>query len=175
MTQLPVPPDGVRPGHLGVIAVGRVILGDIAATAVDLALRGMLRIESADGGAGGWSLTLLEPPGKDREDTLEYERVLLEWVARPRRGAAASLASLAADLPAGRRRCETAWCVTRCAAAGCGACTATSGPGRARNCLVNCGNSGGNCARPGLSARKSWRAGCCRTRCTLAWPGPTTR
>jgi len=30
---LPVPPGGVRPGHLGVIATGRVILGDIAATA----------------------------------------------------------------------------------------------------------------------------------------------
>lgn len=51
MTQLPVPPDGMRPGHLGIIAVGRIILGDIAATAVDLALRGVLRIESADGGA----------------------------------------------------------------------------------------------------------------------------
>lgn len=45
--ELPVPPGGVRPGHLGLIASGRVILGDIAATAVDLSLRGWLEIESS--------------------------------------------------------------------------------------------------------------------------------
>jgi len=96
--ELPVPPDGVRPGHLGVIATGRVILGDIAATAVDLSLRGWLEIQSTGGQDDGWVLTPAQPP-QDGQDPVEYERVLLEWVARP--GGAASLASLAADLPAG--------------------------------------------------------------------------
>ena len=93
-----MPPDGVRPGHLGLIATGRVILGDIAATAVDLSLRGWLEIESTGGEDGGWVLTPAEPP-QDGQDTLAYEQVLLEWVARPRH--AASLALLAADLPGG--------------------------------------------------------------------------
>jgi hypothetical protein len=96
--ELPVPPGGVRPGHLGVIATGRVILGDIAATAVDLSLRGLLEIQSTGGGDGGWVLTAAEPP-QDGQEPLEYERVLLEWLARP--GYPATLASLAADLPAG--------------------------------------------------------------------------
>jgi hypothetical protein len=96
--ELPVPPGGVRPGHLGVIATGRVVLGDIAATAVDLSLRGLLQIESTGGEADGWGLTPAEPP-QDGQDPLEYERVLLEWVARP--GYTTSLASLATDLPAG--------------------------------------------------------------------------
>ena len=98
VAELPVPPDGVRPGHLGLIATGRVVLGDIAATAVDLSLRGWLEIESTGGDDGGWVLTPAEPP-QDGQDPLEYERVLLEWVARP--GGAVSLASLAADLPTG--------------------------------------------------------------------------
>jgi hypothetical protein len=96
--ELPVPPDGVRPGHLSVITSGRVILGDIAATAVDLSLRGWLEIESTGGEDGGWVLASAEPP-QDGQDPLEYERVLLEWLARP--GYPASFASLAADLPAG--------------------------------------------------------------------------
>lgn len=93
-----VPPDGVRPGHLGLIATGRVILGDIAATAVDLSLRGWLEIECTGSQDDGWVLTPAAPP-QDGEDLLEYEQVLLEWVTRP--GAAASLAWLAADLPGG--------------------------------------------------------------------------
>jgi len=95
VAELPVPPDGVRPGHLGLIASGRVVLGDIAATAVDLSLRGWLEIQSTGGADGGWALTPAGPP-QDGQDSLEYERVLLEWVARP--GGAVSLASLAADL-----------------------------------------------------------------------------
>ena len=96
--ELPVPPGGVRPGHLGLITSGRVVLGDIAATAVDLSLRGWLEIESTGGEDGGWVLIAAEPP-QDGQDLVEYERVLLEWLARP--GYPASFASLAADLPAG--------------------------------------------------------------------------
>jgi hypothetical protein len=97
--ELPVPPGGVRPGHLGVIATGQVIPGDIAATAVDLSLRGLLQIDSAGSEAGGWVLTPAEPP-QDGPDPVEYEQVLLEWVTRPGYGAI-GLASLATGLPAG--------------------------------------------------------------------------
>jgi hypothetical protein len=96
--ELPVPPGGVRPGHLGLIATGRVILGDIAATVVDLSLRGLLQIESTGSEAGDWVLAPAEPP-EDGQDALEYEQVLLEWVARP--GYVTGLAPLATDLPAG--------------------------------------------------------------------------
>ncbi len=72
--ELPVSPGGVRPGHLGLIATGRVILGDIAATAVDLSLRGWLGIESSGDGDGGWMLSSAEPP-QDSQDPAEYKRV----------------------------------------------------------------------------------------------------
>ena len=96
--ELPVPPGGVRPGHLDLVTSGRVVLGDIAATAVDLSLRGWLELESTGGEDGGWVLAAAEPP-PDGQDPLEYERVLLEWLARP--GYPASFASLASDLSAG--------------------------------------------------------------------------
>jgi hypothetical protein len=79
--ELPVPPGGVRPGHLGLIASGRVLLGDLAATAVDLSLRGWLEIESSGDGDGGLILASAEPP-QDTRDPAEYERVLLGWLAR---------------------------------------------------------------------------------------------
>lgn len=96
--ELPVPPGSVRPGHLGLIVSGRVILGDIAATVVDLSLRGWLEIESSGDGDGGWMLSSAEP-AQDSQDPAEYEWVLLGWLARP--GYPAGLASLDADLPAG--------------------------------------------------------------------------
>jgi hypothetical protein len=96
--ELPVPPGGVRAGHLGLVASGRVLLGDIAATAVDLCLRSWLEIESSGDRDGGWMLASAEQP-QDSQDPAEYEQVLLGWLARP--GYPASLASLAADLPAG--------------------------------------------------------------------------
>lgn len=98
-TGLPVPPGGMRPGHLGVIATGQVILVDIAATAADLSLRGLLRIDGTTAEAGGWTLTPAEPP-QDAADPLEYEQLLLEWLARPGYGST-SLTSLATSLPAG--------------------------------------------------------------------------
>jgi hypothetical protein len=96
--ELPVPPGGVRPGQLGVVMTGRVILGDVAATVVHLSLRGLLQIESIGSKAEGWVLTPAEPP-QDGPDPLEYEQLLLEWVAHP--GYSIGLASLATDLPAG--------------------------------------------------------------------------
>jgi hypothetical protein len=54
---VPVPPDRIRPGQLGVVMLGRVIIGDIATTLVDLAVRGMLAVEEEEQhGQGGWLL-----------------------------------------------------------------------------------------------------------------------
>jgi hypothetical protein len=168
--ELPVPPDGVRPGYLGLIATGRVILGDIAATAVDLSMRGLLQIESTAGSAGDWILTPAEPPG-DCEDPLEYERVLLEWMARP--GYATSLAALADDLPSGLEEVREDLVPMRYTEVGCAACITTSEPKRARNWPASCGLSGGSSARQRQSeAQRSWTGGCCHTRCISAWPVP---
>ena len=51
--QNPVPPQGVLPGQLGVILLGRVILGDIAATLADLAAREAILAEETRL-EGGW-------------------------------------------------------------------------------------------------------------------------
>ena len=49
----PLPPDGLRPGQLGVVLLGRVIVGDIAATLVDLAGREIVQVaEDQDAGSG---------------------------------------------------------------------------------------------------------------------------
>jgi len=50
--QNPVPPQGVLPGQLGVILLGRVIMGDIAATVADLAVREAILVDETS--AGGW-------------------------------------------------------------------------------------------------------------------------
>jgi hypothetical protein len=52
------PPGNLRPAQLGIVLVGRVILGHVTATLVDLAQRGFLRIEEVDGQADpSWLLT----------------------------------------------------------------------------------------------------------------------
>lgn len=42
-------PDGLRPAQLGVVLVGRPVLGHAAATLVSLARRGLVTVEEADG------------------------------------------------------------------------------------------------------------------------------
>ncbi len=57
MPVTPVPPDQIRPGQLGAVLLGRVIIGDIAATLVDLSVRGLLAVEECDeSGQTGWLL-----------------------------------------------------------------------------------------------------------------------
>jgi hypothetical protein len=68
------PPAGLRPAQLGVIFVGRVTLGHIGATVVDLAGRGYLSIEPVDDDPADWRLTDL---GSGPHGLLGYERVLL--------------------------------------------------------------------------------------------------
>jgi hypothetical protein len=101
----PVPPGGVRPGQLGVLMTGRVIIGDIAATLVDLSVRGLLQVEeSTAGDTQGWVLTRAEPHGGG-QPLLKYEEVLLDWLPRP--GYSVSLAALADDLPTGLDEART--------------------------------------------------------------------
>jgi hypothetical protein len=81
VTRVPVPPEGLRPGQLGVVAIGRVIIGDVAATLVDLALRHQLRIdEDTTAADAGWLLT--PATGSRSSDSIaDYEQVLLEGIA----------------------------------------------------------------------------------------------
>jgi hypothetical protein len=94
---IPVPPDQIRPGQLGVVLLGRVIIGDIAATLVDLTVRGMLGVEEhGEGDQAGWLLHS-ETTGAQRETLLSYERTLLNAAsdgARP-----ASIQSLTPRMP----------------------------------------------------------------------------
>lgn len=61
---------------------GRVIIGDVAATLVDLALRGLLRIDEEAAADGGWQLTLaVASRSRSAQSALEYEQVLIAGVA----------------------------------------------------------------------------------------------
>jgi hypothetical protein len=94
---IPVPPDGIRPGQLGVVLLGRVIIGDIAATLIDLSARGMLAVEEHDeGGQAGWLLRP-EATAQQRATLLSYEATLLSAAsddAQP-----ATIQSLAPRMP----------------------------------------------------------------------------
>jgi len=73
------PPGNLRPAQLGIVLVGRVVLGHITATLVDLAQRGFLRIEEVDGQADpGWLLTDLRGKAADRNSLLRFEVTLLD-------------------------------------------------------------------------------------------------
>jgi hypothetical protein len=70
-----VPPEDLRPAQLGVVLVGRVLLGHISATVADLAVRGYLRIE---GSGADWVLTdLRQPVASGHGGLLSYEGELL--------------------------------------------------------------------------------------------------
>jgi hypothetical protein len=78
----------------------RVIIGDIAATLVDLSIRRLLRVEEQSGGGHtGWLVSPLHTtaPRHRRESLLKYEQILLDELARS--GPAASLPSLAPRIP----------------------------------------------------------------------------
>jgi hypothetical protein len=75
MTELPhlTPPQGVQPGHVGLILLGRVIVGDISATMVDLALRQHIRVEESP--HIGWLVS--RPTGGDRQSLADHEKTLV--------------------------------------------------------------------------------------------------
>ena len=80
-TETPVefePPDGIRPGQIGVLIDEHAHPLDATATIVDLAVRGRLRIEETQEQRwfrkGDWKLTRLQ----DSAGLLEYERLMLD-------------------------------------------------------------------------------------------------
>jgi hypothetical protein len=79
MSDLPMVPGGVRAGQVSVLLLGKVIVGDIAVTLVDLAVRGLLAVEPADG--DDWTLTVADP-GAAGASVADYERRLLAGLAR---------------------------------------------------------------------------------------------
>jgi hypothetical protein len=72
----PLPPDGLRPGQLGVVLLGRVIVGDIAATLVDLAGREIVQVDE-DQDEGTWQLGASSTGRHRRQELHGYEKVLL--------------------------------------------------------------------------------------------------
>jgi hypothetical protein len=79
-------PDGLRPAQLGVVVVGRVILGHVGATVADLAQRGYLRLAEVPGGdQADWVLTDLRSQASDEGRLLRYEATLLDglFAGRP--------------------------------------------------------------------------------------------
>ena len=76
----PEPPFDLRPAQLGIVFVGRVILGHVSATLVDLAQRGFLSLdETHDGADADWFLTDRRTgPGSRGDALLGFERTLLD-------------------------------------------------------------------------------------------------
>src|SRR5262249_43495227 len=70
----PAPPGGLRPAQLGVVLVGRVLLGHVGATVVDLACRGCLTVEPLDEDGSDWRLTVMPAVP---EDLLGYEQAIV--------------------------------------------------------------------------------------------------
>lgn len=100
-------PGDLRAGQLGLVLLGRVIMGDIAVTMVDLALRGLLDVKEAEN-SGDWLLRplLASAPGHRGESLLGYEKRLLESL--PDRGGAARLTTLGTALGAALPKARTA-------------------------------------------------------------------
>lgn len=99
-----VPPAGLRPGQLGVVLLGRVIIGDVAATLVDLACRQVLRV-TEDPGAGTWLLGASPAAGPPGEELLGYDRALLRGLPV---GSVAGIPELARTYPAAMDRARRA-------------------------------------------------------------------
>lgn len=97
-------PQGLRPGMLGLLLVRRVIMGDIAATIVDLAEQGFVAVDETD---SGWSVRVVptRTPVKRQQALLAYERTLLAELPLPPAGQPApALPALAATLGPGLNR-----------------------------------------------------------------------
>jgi hypothetical protein len=82
---VPVVPENLRPGQLGVVMLGRVIMGDIAVTLVDLCVRDLIRVEKVPGSDAGsdWLLRprLASAPQHWRTSLLGYEETLLKGLS----------------------------------------------------------------------------------------------
>ena len=69
-------PENLRPAQLGIVFLGRVVLGHLSATIADLAHRGVLAIAEAPG--DGWLLTDLRGQSAGQGTLLTFEERLLE-------------------------------------------------------------------------------------------------
>jgi hypothetical protein len=94
-------PAGLRPGQLGVVMIGHVVMGDIAVTLVDLAMRDLVRVEESSGPAGDatWRVGSVVPAISRQQpgSLLGYERKLLD--AMPGPAGSWCLTALPPDLP----------------------------------------------------------------------------
>jgi hypothetical protein len=100
-------PKGLRPGILGLLLVRRVIMGDIAATIIDLAGQGFVAVDETD---SGWSVRVVptRTPLKRQQGLLAYERQLLAELPLPAGGQPLpALPALAATLGPGLNRVRT--------------------------------------------------------------------
>jgi hypothetical protein len=91
---IPASLKGLKPGEISLVILGRVVMGDIAVTLVDLAQRDLLRVEETDDGAD-WLLSPSRGVSGQRA-VVEYETRLLEQVTGE--GKKVRLSSLAAGL-----------------------------------------------------------------------------
>jgi hypothetical protein len=94
MDDVPAALEGLRAGQTGVIVLGRVIMGDIAVTLVDLIQRELLTVEeTADG--HDWLLTLVTGTATRQKHgaLLDYEKRLLDGLSED--GGESRLSSLA--------------------------------------------------------------------------------
>jgi hypothetical protein len=82
MNEVPVAPGGLRAGQTGVVVLGRVIMGDIAVTLVDLIQRELLTVEEIVDG-GDWLLTVEAGTvtAQKRGALLDYEKRLLDGLS----------------------------------------------------------------------------------------------
>jgi hypothetical protein len=109
---IPRPPDKLRPGQLGVVMLGRVIIGDVAVTLVDLAVRQFLAVQEQsdrhepEGAMADWSVTAVQAAGisRRRKSLLGYERTLLDAVAGSSEASTSSLALQMTQILADTRR-----------------------------------------------------------------------
>lgn len=75
-------PGRLRPGQLSLLVIRRVIMGDIAVTAVDLAQRGVLAAAEQE---DGWHVRVLpgQASGRGQPELHDYERELVAALPMP--------------------------------------------------------------------------------------------
>jgi len=71
-----IPPENLRPAQLGIVFLGRVVLGHLSATIADLAHRGALTVAEAPG--DDWLLTDLRGRSPGPSTLLPFEKSLLD-------------------------------------------------------------------------------------------------
>lgn len=97
MSVRPTAPGDLRPAQLGVVLLGRVILGHVAATLVDLGQWGFLRIDEVrDDDDHDWLLTDLRGQAGTGRSLLRFEQTLLNGMFA--RQSAARVGEISQDL-----------------------------------------------------------------------------